>query len=187
MLISVQDVKEFLGIIPTTDDHAIMPLCQVAQNQADKYCDRTLEGSTFVEFHDGNGMDIIDLRSYPIKSVTSIYDDWDRVYGADTLIASSDYTVNNDWGYITLIGFTTIKAVNNIKVTYLGGYNGIGEDDFTALPYDLKQALVYLASAMYIESKAGVNVFEGQGIVYRPTYLKTEAEKILEKYRRVMV
>lgn len=187
MLISVNDIKEFLGITQTTDDHIILPLCQASQNIAKGYCDREFEGSTFIEFHDGDGVDIIQLRIFPIKSITSVYDDYDRVYGADTLIASIDYTFTPDTGIVTLLGLVFSKYVNNVKITYLAGYNGIGQTAYTALPYDLRQALVYLASAMYLEGKAGINVFEGQEIVYRPTYLKKEAYKILDGYRRIGV
>jgi uncharacterized phiE125 gp8 family phage protein len=181
MLINVQDIKDFLGITVTTDDDKLLPLCQAAQDDAGGYVDYQLEGSTFIEILDGDGIDIIQLRNIPIKSITSIYDDIDRTYGSDTLIDSDDYEFNSKAGIVTLIGLIFAKWVNNIKATYLAGY-GSG---YTALPYDLKQALIYLASSMYLEGKAGVNVMEAQDIVYRPSYLKKEAHKILDGYRRL--
>jgi hypothetical protein len=187
MLIDVSAVKEFLGIDVNDHDDKIMPLCQSAQAEADKYCDRIFEGSTYIEYLDGNGIDIIQLRNVPIKSITSIYDDLDRVYGADTLINASDYTFNTNTGVVTAIGFVFGDYPNNIKITYIGGYNGIGATSYTALPYDLKQALIYLASAMYLEGQAGVQVMEAQEMVYRPSYLKKEAYKILDTYRLVLV
>lgn len=187
MLIDVGDVKEFLGITVTTDDNVIMPLCQVSQKQANGYCDRELEGSTFIEYQNGTGIDIIQLRNLPIKSITSIYDDWDRVYGANTLVSSTDYTFVPDTGVIYGIGVGFGTGFNNLKITYVGGYNGIGQTAYTDLPYDLKQALIYLASAMYLEGKSGINVMENQEIVYRPSYLKKEAYKILDGYRRLTI
>jgi hypothetical protein len=75
-------------------------------------------------------------------------------------------------------------GVNNLKITYLAGYNGLGQSSYTNLPYDLRQAIIYLTSAMYLEGKAGVAVMEGQEIVYRPEYLKKEAYKTFDIYRR---
>ena len=184
MLINVQDIKDFLGITVTTDDNILMPLCQAAQDAADGYVDYQLEGSTIIEYLDGDGTDIIQLRNIPIKSITSIYDDIDLLYGSDTLIASTDYTYNPKTGLLHLIGLCFSSMVNNVKVTYLSGYNGLGQTVYTNLPYELRQALVYLTSAMYLEGKAGVQVMEAQEIVYRPSYLKKEAYKILDGYKR---
>lgn len=181
MLINVQDIKDFLDITVTTHDDKLMPLCQSAQDDADGYVDYQLEGSTFIEFLDGNGIDIIQLRNIPIKSITSIYDDLDLDYTSDTLIDSDDYTFNVKTGVVGLIGLVFSKGMNCVKATYLAGY-GTG---YTNLPYNLKQALIYLASAMYLEGQAGVNVIEGQEMVYRPSYLKKEAYKILDSYRRL--
>lgn len=183
MLINIEDVKSFLGITVTTDDDKMMPLCQSAQDYADGYCDRTLEGSTFIEYHDGDGTDIIQLRIMPVVSISSIYDDYDRVYGSDSLIASTDYAFNPATGIITRVVGVFMNGVNNVKITYVAGY-GSG---YTNLPYNLKQALIYLATAMYLEGKAGVQVFENQEIVYRPSYLKKEAHKILDGYRKILV
>ena len=187
MLISVQDIKDFLGIVSNTDDNIILPLAQSAQNIADVAVDFELEGSTITEYQDGDGTDIIQLRITPVKSITSLHADWDRVYGSDSLIASGDYGFNANTGIIRAISCNFVAGTNSIKIVYVAGYNGLGQTAYTDLPYDLRQALIYLASAMYIEAKAGVNVFENQEIVYRPSYLKGEAQKILDGYRRITV
>ena len=187
MLINVDNVKEFLGITVETDDNILLPLCQAAQDIADGAVDYQLEGSTHIEFQDNDGVDIIQLRNIPIKAVTSIYDDFDRVYGSDTLIPSTDYTFNEKTGVITGVGVNFQRGANNIKVTYLSGYNGLGASAYFAMPYDLRQALIYLASAMYLEGKSGINVFEGQDMTYRPNQLKKEAYKILEGFRKILI
>jgi uncharacterized phiE125 gp8 family phage protein len=184
MLITVEDVKNFLGITVTTDDQVLLPLCQAAQDEASGYVDYELEGSTVIDYLNGDGVDIIFLRSLPVKSITSIYDDIEWDYGADTLIDSGDYIFSPETGVVTLFGLCFASGTRNVKVTYKAGYNGVGEDDYTNLPYNLKQALIYIASAMYLEGKAGVQVMEAQEIVYRPSYLKKEANKILDKYKR---
>jgi hypothetical protein len=185
MLIDITMVKEFLGIIPPTDDNVLLPLVKSAQVLAESYCDRVLEGSTFIEFHDGDGVDIIQLRIFPVVSIASIYDDFDRVYPVDSLISPTNYTFFPATGLVTLIGLVFHKYTNNIKVTYDAGYNGIGQTAYTNMPLDLKQALIFLTVAQYLEAKAGVNVFANQDIVYRPSYLRKEAYKILDGYRRL--
>lgn len=181
-MINVQDVKDFLGIDQTTDDDKIMPLCQAAQNEAEVYCDRKLEGASRVEYYDGGGISSLQLKSYPIKAITSIYDDLDRGFNAEDLIAAADYTFTPETGITELIGLVFADGTRNVKVTYEAGYGGTGYDP---LPYDLRQALIQLATAMYLEGKAGVNVFENQEIVYRPSYLKKEAYKVFDRYRRM--
>jgi hypothetical protein len=187
MLLTVEDVKSFLGMTVNDDDDKIMPACQSAQDEAENFVDYKLEGSTFTEFQDNDGVDIIQLRNIPVKSITSIHDDWDRAYGSDTLVDSTEYAFNDKTGIVTGVGISFSKGVNNIKAVYLAGYNGIGATAYTNLPYDLKQALIYLACSIYLEGKAGINVLESQEIVYRPKYLKETAEKILQKYRRISV
>ena len=187
MLISVADIKSFLGITTNTDDDKLLPLIQSAQDIADSAVDFELEGSTITEFQDGDGTDIIQLRVTPVKSITSLHTDWDRVYGSDTLVSPNDYAFNANTGIIRAISCNFESGTNSIKIVYIAGYNGIGATAYTDLPYDLRQALIYLASAMYIEAKAGVNVFENQEIVYRPSYLKGEAQKILDGYRKITV
>lgn len=181
-MINVQEIKDFLGITVTTDDHVIMPLCQAAQNEAETYCDRKLEGASRVEYYDGMGISSLQLKSYPIKAITSIYDDLDREFNADDLISSDDYTFTTETGITELIGLVFADGVRNVKVTYEAGFGGTGYDP---LPYDLRQALINLTVAMYLEAKSGVNVFAEQEIVYRPSYLKKEAYKTLDKYRRL--
>jgi uncharacterized phiE125 gp8 family phage protein len=181
MLVGSATLKSFLGITVTTDDTLLATCLTNAQAMADKYVDYQLEGSSFIDYMDGDGIDIIQLRNIPIKAIASIYDDIDRAYGSDTLIDSADYTFNAKTGIVSLIGLVFSKGVNNVKVTYTAGYG----DSYTALPADLSQAIVYLASALYLEGKAGVQVMEAMEIVYRPSYLKKEAYKILDAYRRL--
>ncbi len=181
-MINVQDVKDFLGITVTTDDDKIMPLCQAAQEEAESYCDRKFDGASRVEYHDGEGISFLQLKNYPIKAITSIYDDLDREFNAEDLIAATDYTFVPEIGVVELIGLVFGNGVRNIKITYEAGYGGTGYDP---VPYDLKQALIQLTAAMYLEGKAGVNVFAEQEIVYRPSYLKKEAYKTFDKFRRI--
>lgn len=184
MLITVQDVKDFLGITITDDDDKIWNACLAAQEEAETFCDRKFDGQSFTEYYDGDGTSVLQLRNYPINAVTSIYDDIDRVYGADTLIDSDDYAINTDTGIIELVGLAFCKGAKNIKATYTAGYGGSG---YAVVPFDLAQSLVFKASAIYLAGKAGVNVMEGQEMVYRPNYLTKQAQEIWNRYRRLTI
>ena len=184
MLLQIDEVKSFLGIKSVTDDDKILTACQVAQKLADKAVDFTLEGSTFTEIQDCDGIDIIQLRNLPVKSITSLYNDFDRVYGEDTLISSDDYAVDEENGFITAIECTFQAGANAIKCIYVAGYNGLGQTDYTDLPDDLRQALIYLASALYIEGTQGVNAMAGQ-FDSRPKEYRARADEILATYRRM--
>jgi len=66
----------------------------------------TLEQQTYTFFLNGPAYaDFmrLDLPIRPIQSITSIHDDPDRVYGADTLVAASDYEVDKNKGEIFLL------------------------------------------------------------------------------------
>ena len=185
-ILDKSDVKNFLGIpsAASADDTLITTIIAQIEAEIKTYCKRKyFQATSLTEYYDGDGTDILLLKEYPIVSVTSLYDDTDRVYGSDTKIGSADIIIYGDEGYIRLDGLSFTKGEKNIKITYKAGYGtGTGE---TAMPEDLKLALVMLASAVYLEGKAGVNVFENQEITYRPNQLRKDGYKIFDRYKKI--
>ncbi len=184
-ILDKSDVKNFLGIpsAASADDILITTIITQIEAQIKEYCQRIFEAVNFTEYYDGDGTDLLLLNNYPIVSITSLYDDTKRVYGADTLIDSADIIIYKTNGCVRLDGHIFTKSEQNIKIIYRAGYGtGVGE---TAIPENLKLGLIYLASAVYLEGKAGVAVVEGQEMVYRPNHLKKETYKIFNKYRRI--
>ena len=173
-------VKEYLGIKSddTTKDFLLAELVERISAIMAKRCHRTFEfEANLTEFYDGDGLSReLVVRRYPIVSVTSLYDDPDRTYTSATLIAGTDYTVDNEWGIIRLDGFRFLKGLQNIKVVYDGGYK--------VVPQDLERAALILCAADFLDSQGELKVSSDVETVNKIEGQRKEAEKILDLYVR---
>ncbi len=183
-LTSVSNIKTNCGITSSANDTMLSDLLTQIEAMADQYCDRTLSynATTMTEYYDGGGVSVLQLNNYPIVAITSIHDDLDHEYGADTLISSADYILNSKNGQILLEGLLFGNGVLNVKVVYTAGY---GSSPATSAPSDLVLAIERLVFAEYIERIAGVNTTVEQDFFYKPDKLRREAYKILDRYKRV--
>lgn len=115
-------------------------------------CGRTFDQATVTEYHHGGSgwsewgtsapswRCTLTVNRPPLVSITSIYDDPLRVYGSDTLIASTKYVIeDSDAGLIAFDGYLLKHGLRNIKITYVGGY--------AAIPADLEQAAIEMVWA----------------------------------------
>lgn len=83
------------------------------------------------ELHDGDGSSFLKLNYWPIISITSIYDDVNRTFGSETLIAAADYEIyqNNTNSFISNSGMVRYlegifaKAASSVKTTYTAGFS----------------------------------------------------------------
>jgi len=111
-------------------------LITAASVWANNYTSRLLKARDLTEYYDGDGTTILFLKNYPINSITSIHQDSDRAFGADTLVASTDYVFNATSrkvvgvGVVWYNGFQTIEVINN------AGY--------VIVPEDLENAILIL-------------------------------------------
>jgi hypothetical protein len=176
MIINLSEVKDLFEITVQTDDSILNALLKGNEKKAAQICRRIFEDTVYTEYYDGNGTNILQVKNYPIISVTSIYDDEDRTYGASSLISSADYAIKNLLGQIVLDGLTFSMGMNNIKIAYRAGYS---EAD---MPFDLKIAVAKLVVADYLEIKGGINVVQGQDFFYKPDKLRKDAQLILDRY-----
>jgi hypothetical protein len=101
---TLANVKTRLGITTTADDS----LLTLLQNSADKriaaYCDRDFGGGTYTEYHPG-GSEFIQLRNFPVQSVTSVNVDPGYVFASSTILSTTAYTVHLERGVIqSLVG-----------------------------------------------------------------------------------
>ena len=151
---SLQNVKDFLGITASTDDDLITALLGRTTRMMQMYVGRDLIQATYTdEKYDGNGIDQdLNLRQYPIISVSSVYDDPDRVFGADSLLTEDNGSNDGQYiiyqkgeidnqGIIRRVDGAWIKGKQNIKVTYTAGY--------ATVPEDLVQAQIDFTSFLY--------------------------------------
>lgn len=180
MLISADDVKDYLGLDDNTEQDAYLAdLILLVTSEVENYCGRTFASATFTEYFDGVFQDSLNLKNYPITSITSIHDDGDRVYGDSSLISSSDYVYYADEG---IVKFDSVLSGGNksVKVVYVAGY--------ATIPSDLKLAIIKRVAAEYIEGHAQVNAIKSTGdgsgeIEDKPGRLKKESNEVLNRYK----
>lgn len=156
-LISAANVRAEVQGLTSADDTELGLLIAEADALAASWClfpsptattAPTLSLSTYVDYLDGpdcNDAGMLRLRVRPVVSITSIYDDPDRVYGASTLIASTEYSIID--ARAVLLDYDAIvswsRASRAIKVTYTAGWT-----DGSA-PADLKRALIEIVASIW--------------------------------------
>lgn len=139
MLTTLTNVKAFKAITSTDQDAEITRLIAVVSEYLTRYCRRTFDmDAALVEYHSTrSGQTMLLLDRPPINSIASIYDDPDRAYGAATLVAATDYVVEDAAaGLVRLDGVSFQGGFNNVNVTYSGG--------FATIPAGLEQAAIEL-------------------------------------------
>lgn len=176
MLASLQDLKDFLKMSETTDDDKLFELLKAADAEFKRRTRLAFETATYTEYYDGNGQRSLLLKEYPVVSITTVHDDVDRAYGASTLIDASDIVVREAVGELIYDGGTFGMGIKNVKVVYVAGY--------TSIPADVRQAVVWIATANYIESAAQIEVIEGTELLYKPDILRRNATKVINIYMR---
>lgn len=171
-------LKSYLSLDVTTHDTLLQNIITQVSYQIQVLCNRIFASASYTEYYSGKGNNFLLLRQYPVSAITSIYDDTDRLYSADTLISSDDYALEDagDSGIVKFDGLILSRGLNNIKVVYTAGY--------TTIPSDLEMACVKRCAADYIESLGGINAMEGETLTYKPYNLRKEADKIIERYKK---
>ena len=179
MLITSKDVRNVLTEVDTNDDELLALLIEYAQGMADRYCNRVFEkaSSDVTRYFDGGGEDSLFVQRYPIVNITSLYDDPDRDYTEDTKISSDDYIIYKEDGKVRLDNSVFNDSEKNVKLVYNGGYTAAN------LPKDLKLALIFLTTSIYVAAKGSVNAVEGGED--RVKRMEETAYKVLDKYKRL--
>lgn len=125
MFTTLTNAKAFKNVTEDTHDEELSRLIPVVQAFIESYCERTFEVATgLIDYvTTAPGQRLILLRRPPVVSITSIYDDPLRAYGASTLVAATDYVVTNaEAGILELTRDLSTGGLNNLKITYSGGY-----------------------------------------------------------------
>jgi len=138
-LTTLANVKAFKNITDTVHDNELSRLIITVDNFVAEYCSRTFEqNATITEYFSTKwGQRTLLLRRPPIQSIVSLYDDPIRSYGIGTLIPSTSYVVDDaDAGILRLDGTSFGHGIQNVKITYSGGY--------ATIPSALEQAAIEL-------------------------------------------
>jgi len=142
-LCSLLELKLFIGLSATTStfDTQLEEFINGASWTLKEETTRFLKSQEITEYHDGDGSNLIMLKHWPVTSVTTLHSDSARSFGSDTLIASTDYQVYEDGGYIVVTSAGLDMGAKVIKVVYDGGY--------TTIPSNLRMAAIEHASYLY--------------------------------------
>lgn len=184
--ITVAQVKSHLDISASTWDTVFENLIELCTQYAMEYCGgrRFISaGSDTTEYHDGRDTNIIELKNYPVQTITSVsYSSGD--YDSPTWTAynaASDYKRDMTKG---LLYFASIdKGIQNIRVVYDGGYA-----DASAVPWDIKGALIKMVSKEFDKRKARGIASEsvgGASVSWVPAF-DTDVLAVLDNYKRFL-
>lgn len=193
-LASLTSVKRYLNISlsDTDNDDILNQLIGAASEAVETYCNRKFARTVYTEYHDGRGDARLVLDHRPVVSVTSVHDDLNRTFGADSLILSDDYIVRELAGIIELLRsaatFSSSSAFfsdgqRSVKVVYEAGY--------ATIPEDVAHACIILTAALYHRGKQGADAVysENQAGAYAVTYdanlFSPALRALLVRYREV--
>jgi uncharacterized phiE125 gp8 family phage protein len=99
-------------------------LINIASSRMEAYCRRKLAARDFSLLLDGTGRGNLILPEYPVNSVERLAVDSSRAFGADSDIASTDYSVLSEEGIIRLYSGTFYLAdvADVVLVEFNAGY-----------------------------------------------------------------
>lgn len=144
-LTDLTSVKEHIGIDlgDTTQDSRLDKMITRASRRIMSWCDRRFIEESYTEFKNGRRSNSILLRHFPASKPTELYIDSSSVFGASTLVDSSEYDILDGSLVVLLEGRNFEKGRRNIKVVYTAGYT------FASLPEDLVDNANMLVEFMY--------------------------------------
>jgi hypothetical protein len=166
---TLSNYKAWSGLRGTGYDASLTAIIGQAEAKVRRHAGRSLtdgyELASRVEFYDGAGVEVIQLREYPVTTITSV--ETRDQSGSYTTRAATDYRVNLDTGQLYLLGsgwgrntfdYTGGGAnlafgvqpnwggdPQNVRVTYTAGY--------TTIPADIVLAVFLLTD--YLFANAG--------------------------------
>lgn len=189
-LVSLAQVKEFVlnDSSVTTFDDALMAMINEVSQVSETYCGRKFKERTgLTEYYTPKGGTIISLRNFPVTDTTTfaLYDDPNRNYGADTLIAATDYFLDLETGVIHLDNDGEFSSAPGAgKAVYSAGY--------ATIPYTLQRACKKWVARIWKERQRqewGLKSLGGAGetTAYDLGAIPKDVQKLLNMFKRVRV
>lgn len=110
-------------------------LIALASTRADRHTRRTLGATDHVDILSGTGGLTLQLKNYPVQSITDVRADSSDVFGEDSIL--TEYTADNAVGQLyRRSGWP--EGWRNIRVEYRAGY------EIESIPEDLEESIVQL-------------------------------------------
>jgi len=156
-LVSLADAKAFLKISGASEDTVVENMINRASIFANDYTQRLLLSRVNTDYYDGDGTGTIILNQYPVTTLSNLYDDVDRAFGAGTAInVSMDVVVDNNTGVLRLFNQAVAfnNGISNVKVIYTAGYI------LANVPASIQEAVLlyvgYSYRSQYLSNRYGV-------------------------------
>ena len=123
-LTTLASLKDYLNIgsSDTNINTYLESLIDGVSSKVEQFLHRNIRLANYIEYQDGKGLEMLYLKQYPVKSITSIYDDIDRSFGSTTEVDSDDYTYDPDTGIVYYDSGYFSNGIRNVKITYMAGY-----------------------------------------------------------------
>jgi len=193
-LVTLSELKEYLGITTTSKDDLLTSLIEEVSDDFESHCNRKFAcpGDCLrLEYHDieEDGIDTIQVKCYPISSIVALCQNY--VTGTILYTPDTDYIFYSDLGQIKLRGsanFPTGKK--SVVVTYYGGF-------CSTIPSRLVQAAKREISSRYNDigeeglKKEKIGNYSYEKIVKQTRYdllsFDPIVERILNTFRDIQV
>ena len=150
--ITVDEVKDYLGITGTDEDDTLATIVASVNAFIPQYTNRIWDKTTYTEeLYDGPGHAALQLKQYPIISITKIEVEDEEIEERSGVGEQGYYVKDYDTGIIYNNELWD-RGRGNTLVSYVAGYETA--DD---LPKDLKHACLELASFFRnMKGKSGI-------------------------------
>jgi uncharacterized phiE125 gp8 family phage protein len=202
VFLTLEDAKDWCKVPATNSDHdgRIARLLNHVTDLCEKYIEGPIKTRSYVEYKDGDASNVIVPTHYPVRTVTEVKVDFNRGFGAETLVAPANYILRGptdlageilgtdivlrDDGNTAVLGrIFTGTAIGAVKIAYTAGYGA----DQNAIPSDLVQAVLMGVEYFYKlrdASDLGVKSRGNQNQSYsKDSGLPVEVTQILDQYK----
>lgn len=162
MLVSLSDMKTYLGETTTDYDDFLTQQITVISDSIEAYCMRKFNSTSYVQtfykediIQRGYVIDELTCYQFPIISVASVVEKYDD--GADTGVAVTDYRFHAGTAKIIKKKYTgTFFCRDLVEVTYTAGY--------AEVPAPITQAVYSLVQQNYNKKKNGIDINFGSDV-----------------------
>lgn len=161
----------------TSEDDFIDSLITRESKAIQTECNRVFNDQDFTEYRNGDGTAFLLLKNYPINSISAIYDDTSRVYGASTQIDNDVIVIDPEFDNRVFLDGSVFQAgIRNIKAVYNAGYSTI--------PGDLEQGCILRVMLAFILAKNMSTKALAKLGYSSPEQLRKEADRLIQPYKR---
>jgi hypothetical protein len=146
-MIELDDLKAVMEITDTESDTLLDRLIKVAQTVIENYCKRTFTEGQFTEECKGSGTQYLNLKHYPISTLTKVYENVNFIADPIWNDITADTFLETESGQVYLHrGF--YDKERHYKVQYKAGYKN------DKIPEDIKQACIDIITYLYQNRKS---------------------------------